>query len=68
MASKYYAEVNRKRCVSCGACANECLREAIRVWNGCFAVVDSALCVGCGICMNICPADCIGLITRETAS
>ncbi|MCR5335574.1 MAG: 4Fe-4S binding protein [Synergistes sp.] len=68
MASRYYAEVDRKRCVSCGACTNECAKDAIRVWKGCFAVADAAICVGCGSCSRICPADCIEMKTRETAS
>ena len=67
MASKRYAEVNRARCVSCGACAHECPREAIGVWKGCFAVADAALCVGCGRCARVCPANCIGLKERGEA-
>ena len=65
MASKRIAQADRTRCVSCGACMQECPREAICVWKGCFAVVDCALCVGCGMCMRICPADCITLVQRE---
>ena len=67
MASKRYANVNRKRCVSCGACAKECPRKAIEIWRGCFARIDSALCVGCGRCTKVCPADCIRLREREAA-
>ena len=65
MASKRYAAVNRKRCVSCGACRKECPRAAIEVWRGCFAVVDTVLCVGCGKCAKVCPADCITFQQRE---
>lgn len=67
-ASKYLAEVDRNRCVSCGACMKECPRDAIRVWKGCFAVVDISICVGCGRCREICPADCIEMKSREAAS
>ena len=65
MASKRYASVNIKSCVSCGACMRECPRDAIRVMRGCFAVVDKAVCVGCGICQRTCPAGCIDMIQRE---
>ena len=68
MASKFYAEADRKRCVSCGACIHECPMDAIRVWKGCFALVDPERCVGCGKCSRICPADCITMKTREAAS
>ena len=67
MASKRYAKADRKRCVSCGACANECPRGAVKIWRGCFAQIDAALCVGCGRCRNVCPADCIELSDREAA-
>jgi len=68
MASKNYAEVNWKRCVSCGACTHECPKGAIHVWKGCYAIVDSALCVGCGKCQRICPANCIEVKPREVVT
>ena len=68
MPSKRYAKANRTRCVSCGACANECPRGAIEIWRGCFARIDPSVCVGCGRCQNVCPADCIELLQREAAS
>jgi len=65
MKSKRYANVNKDRCVACGACTNECPREAINVVQGCFANVDKEMCVGCGKCAAICPASSIELVTRE---
>lgn len=65
MASKRYAIVNIKRCVSCGACTKVCPKRAVSIWKGCYAVVDSVKCVGCGLCKNTCPADCILLEARE---
>lgn len=67
MASKRFAEVDRSRCVACGACAKECPRDAIHIWRGCYAVVDTALCVGCGRCQRTCPADTIEMKQREAA-
>lgn len=64
-AVRRFAEPDRGRCVSCGACMNECPKEAISVWRGCFAVVDRSLCIGCGRCQRVCPADCIELKQRE---
>lgn len=66
--SKQYARADRKRCVSCGACAKECPRGAVEIWRGCFAQIDPAVCVGCGRCREACPADCIELVRREAAS
>ncbi|MBO4556068.1 MAG: 4Fe-4S binding protein [Elusimicrobiales bacterium] len=68
MASKNYAEVSRERCVSCGACTQECPMNAIHIWKGCFAVVDPSVCVGCGKCKKVCPADCIDIKPREAIS
>ena len=36
MAAKRVAQVDRRRCVSCGACVGECPRGALRVWRGCY--------------------------------
>ena len=65
MASKQYANVDRDRCVSCGACENECPMSAVEVWRGCYSVVNKDVCVGCGKCARICPANCIELLQRE---
>lgn len=65
MASKRYAMPDKTRCVSCGACAGECPRNAISIWRGCYATVDKSACVGCGICQRTCPANCIALVDRE---
>ncbi|MBR1486482.1 MAG: 4Fe-4S binding protein [Synergistaceae bacterium] len=61
---KRFAEVNKKICVSCGACAKECPRGAIEIWRGCYAVVNKDLCVGYGLCSRICPAGCIEIKTE----
>lgn len=65
MLSKRYAQPDCTRCVSCGACMNECPRDAIRIHRGCYAVIDALRCVGCGKCTKICPANCITLLERE---
>lgn len=65
MLSKRYANVNQKICVSCGACANVCPRDAIHVRNGCFAEVDTDQCIGCGKCAANCPVGCIAMLNRE---
>ena len=62
---KRYAEADKNFCVSCGACAGECPRNAIQIWKGCFAVIDMALCIGCGLCQRTCPAGCISMILED---
>ena len=64
MLSKRVAQVDRDRCVACGACAKVCPRQAVSVWRGCWAAVDAVCCVGCGKCAKICPADAIALEER----
>lgn len=65
MASKYYAKVEKLRCVACGACKKECPKGAITIWRGCYAKVDSKVCIGCGKCEKTCPAGCISRTERE---
>lgn len=61
MASKKYAAV-QKGCVACGCCVKVCPKQAIFVWKGVTAKVDTEKCVGCGKCAAECPA---GEITLE---
>lgn len=59
------AEVTAAFCVACGACANECPRQAISIVKGCYADVNTAICVGCGKCEKICPANAISLKEKK---
>lgn len=67
MASKRYAFVDRRRCVSCGACQNECPKGAVSVWRGCYAVVRTDNCVGCAKCEKVCPSCAISMKSMEDA-
>ena len=55
------ASVDKKRCVACGVCENTCPLAAVKVYHGCYAVVEETVCVGCGKCAKNCPA---GAITK----
>ena len=65
MRKKKWAEPDKNICVSCGACRKACPKEAITIWKGCYAVVDTEKCVGCGICSGTCPAGCIEMKEAE---
>ena len=41
-------------CVACGACAETCPVEAIKVEDN-LAVIDYDKCIGCGACKEKCP-------------
>ncbi|MCR5546949.1 MAG: 4Fe-4S binding protein [Lachnospiraceae bacterium] len=56
------AQPNQNLCVACGVCVHQCPREAIAIYKGCYAVVDSLKCIGCGLCQKACPADVITLV------
>lgn len=64
MPSKKFAQVDKARCVACGACVKVCPKSAIRVHKGCYAIVAAETCVGCGKCANTCPATCITISER----
>ncbi|MCR5007074.1 MAG: 4Fe-4S binding protein [Oribacterium sp.] len=55
-------------CVACGVCANQCPRDAISIFKGCYAVVDAGKCVGCGLCEKACPAGSIKVLEVENGS
>nr|WP_317448276.1 4Fe-4S dicluster domain-containing protein [uncultured Sellimonas sp.] len=66
MRNKRYAQAEKERCVSCGACIKVCPKDAISIWKGSYAVMNENLCVGCGKCEKTCPAGCIILKERAT--
>ena len=64
MASKKYAVIG-KNCVACGCCVKVCPRDAVSIWKGVKAVVDTEICVGCGKCAAECPAGAVTTVLRE---
>ena len=64
---KKLAVPDRKICVACGVCMNACLKGAISIYKGCYAVTDEAKCVGCGLCARACPAGCMEIRERSEA-
>ena len=51
------AVVNTETCVGCGACADACPCDAIKVVDGVAVVSDD--CAGCGACADACPTESI---------
>ena len=58
-------EVEEKRCMGCGACAEACTYGAITLVDsrakGKKASVNPVLCKGCGLCNAVCPTAAISL-------
>ena len=61
---KKSGKCRQKRCVACGVCENTCPLAAVKVYHGCYAVVEETVCVGCGKCAKSCPAGCIEMKER----
>jgi len=55
--------VNVDRCTGCGACADVCPPEAIRIRDG--KAVIGVECVDCGACPRVCPE---GAIRKQTVT
>lgn len=58
---KRKANVSKSECVACGCCVKVCPMEAIKVYRGIYAEVDTEKCIGCGKCAKECPASVIGI-------
>jgi ferredoxin len=63
MASYFLRETREEECVGCGACAEICPVDAVRLEDG-TAVVDEDWCVGCGVCAGVCPGGAVGIVRR----
>ena len=49
-------KINEK-CISCGACVEQCPVEAISEGNP--YLIDPDKCIDCGACVPVCPSDAI---------
>jgi ferredoxin len=52
-------KIDKEKCTSCGACAEICPVDAIKVDD--VAIVDENECIDCGTCVEECPVDAIEL-------
>lgn len=63
---RFLAQVDKKKCISCGACQNVCPTEAILLpRKKAKAKVFGGKCVGCPNCSGVCPVDAITMILRD---
>lgn len=59
------AEIEPKKCVSCGLCMQNCRFNAVFVKDGVYKVNEYA-CEGCGVCEYVCPAEAVSM-AEDTA-
>jgi ferredoxin len=70
--SRFIAELERARCTGCGACAEACPIEAIRMSEPASGgssrdrrpSVDASFCIGCGVCGLACRQRAMRLVPR----
>lgn len=55
------AQIDKEKCVGCGACAKQCPCEAITLSAG-YAEVITGKCDGCGCCVDCCPAEAVMMV------
>ncbi len=58
------AQIDRENCTWCGACAESCPFDAIKMEKSGtrdYAVMNNSVCKGCGMCLPVCPTDAIDL-------
>ncbi|MGC9132679.1 MAG: indolepyruvate ferredoxin oxidoreductase subunit alpha [Candidatus Micrarchaeia archaeon] len=54
-------EINRDKCIYCGACVGVCPKMAIVLEENVIRV-DKEKCIDCGICEKACPMNAIKLV------
>ena len=63
MAVYFIRETELDECIGCGACADICPVDAVKMVDE-QPVVDPNWCIGCGVCAVSCPADVISIRRR----
>ncbi len=62
-------QINQKKCISCGACIENCPVDAISYQKNGEAHIDKEVCISCSKCISVCPVKAIaipwGSVTRE---
>jgi electron transfer flavoprotein alpha subunit len=53
-------EIDKSRCIGCGACVVECPVDALDLVDG-IVVVNHEKCIRCGKCVRVCPANALNL-------
>ena len=53
-------QIEKNKCVSCGACAGVCPVAAIAAADGKYQI-DPSKCINCGTCISLCPMSAIAV-------
>lgn len=53
-------DIDKSRCIGCGACVAECPVDALDLVDG-LAVVNHEKCIRCGKCVRVCPVNALNL-------
>lgn len=64
--SEYHVDLDKHRCVLCGACSRVCPEQAIRLDNLALTL-DPVKCTGCGNCEAVCFDGAISVSARENS-
>ncbi len=61
------AELDKEKCIGCGACLAACRFDAVKMNGpaGTIPNIDRLSCEGCGGCVDICPMDAVKLLDRQ---
>jgi len=64
MATYFMRKTDLDECIGCGACAEICPVDAVKMDEE-VPMVDENWCIGCGVCATVCPSDAIEMVFRK---
>lgn len=60
-----FPEVDKEKCIGCGACVSVCPRDVFEMNDGKARIAKPEECIECSACISSCPVEAIKLIEHK---
>lgn len=54
-------QIDQTKCIGCGACTKDCIKNCLRIENGSLEMQHILSCIQCGHCVAVCPTGAVSI-------